>query len=58
MYDQIGVKLIATLQLKFSPLSNLKFRQKFKDSVRHIGNYATEIETTKHVFLALPIPCQ
>ena len=41
MHDQIGVKLLTKLQPKFSHLSNLEFRQKFKDCLKHMGNCGT-----------------
>ena len=56
--DQIGVKWLTRLRLKFSHLSKLKFWHKFKDRVKSMCNCGTEIETTKHFFLASPIPCQ
>ena len=49
------MKLLTRLRLKFSHLSNLKFRHKFKDCLRPICNCGTEIETTKHDFLAMSI---
>ena len=51
------LKLITRLRL-YCQLSSLKFRHMFKDCSRHMCNCGTEIETTKHFFLALPIPCQ
>ena len=54
MHDQIDAKLLRRLQLKFSHLSKHKFCHKFKDCVSPMCNYCTEIETTKHFFLALP----
>ena len=45
IHDQIGVKLPARLRLKFSHLSKLKFRHKFKDCVKPMCNCGTEIET-------------
>ena len=56
--DHIGVKLLIRLRLKFIHLSKLKFRHKFKGYARPMCNCGTEIETTKHYFLALRIPCQ
>ena len=58
IHDQIGVKLLTRLRLKFSHLNNLKFRHKFNDCLGPMCNCGTEIETTKHFFLAMPIPCQ
>ena len=50
IHDQIGVNLLTKLRLKFSHLSNLKFRRKFKACLRPMCNCGTEIETTKHFF--------
>ena len=58
IHDQIGVKLITRLRLKFSHLSKHKFRHKFKDRVGPMCKCGAEIEKTKQFFLALPIPCQ
>ena len=50
------MKLLSRLQLEFSHLNEYKFRRKFRDCVSPIYNCGDEIETTKHFFLALPIP--
>ena len=57
IHDQIGVKLLTRLQLNFSHLCKLKFCHKFKYCARPMFNCGTEIETTKHFFLAFPVPC-
>ena len=50
IYDQIDVKSLTKPQPKLS--------HKFKDCVRPMCDCGTEIETTKHFLLALPVPCQ
>ena len=50
IHDQIGVKLLTRLRLKFSHLNNLKFRHKLNDCLGPMCNCGTEIETTKHFF--------
>ena len=44
IHHQIGVKLLTRLRLKFSHLSNLKFRHKFNDCLTPLINRGTEIE--------------
>ena len=56
IYDQIGVKLLRRLQLKFSHKFSHKFCHKLKDCASPICTCGTEIETTKHFFLALAKP--
>ena len=54
IHDQIDIKLLSRLQLKFSHLSKYKFCHKFKDCVSPMCNCGIEMETIKHLFLALP----
>ena len=54
MHDQVGVKLLRMLQLKFSDLSKHKFCHKFKEWVSPMCNSGTKIEKIKRFFPALP----
>ena len=58
IHGQIVAKLVTRLRLKLSHLSKFKFCHKFKDCLRPMCNCGTEIETSKHSFIALPILCQ
>ena len=51
IHDEIGVKLLTRLQIKFSHINEHKFCHKFRDRVRSICNCGAEIETTLNSFL-------
>ena len=54
IHDPVGVKLLSRLQLKFSHLSEHKFRHSFKDASSSMCDCGSETEATDHFFLRCP----
>ena len=54
LHDQLGVKLLSRLRLKFSRLHKHKFRHNFKDTPSPICGCGSKTERTDHFFLRCP----
>ena len=52
IHDPVGIKLLTRLQVRFSHLSEQKFRHNFADLLSPLKSCSSETESTLHSFLS------